>query len=134
MLIYEELSNELINSFFEVYNRLGYGFLEKVYENALKIELESRGLKVVQQPRIKVYFKSFVVGDYVGDLLLEDKIMLELKCAVLMSKENELQLYNYLRATHCKVGYLLNFGKTPQFKRIVNGAGSIPDKNILCKD
>lgn len=134
MLIYEDLSNALINSFYEVYNRLGYGFLEKVYENALKFELENRGFQVVQQPRIKVYFKSVVVGDYIGDLLLEDKIILELKCAVSISKENELQLYNYLRATRSKVGYLLNFGKTPQFKRIVNSAELIPDKNILSKD
>ena len=96
-----------------------YGFLEKVYENALKIELKRLNLKVDQQKNIKVFYESFEVGDYFADLLIDDLVIVELKAAESLCEEHEMQLINYLKATNLEVGLLLNFGKKPEFKRKV---------------
>lgn len=118
-LLHKELSNQIINIFYEVYNNLGYGFLEKVYQNAMYLELISRGFEVHAQKQIKVYYKDKKVGEYYADLVVNDSIILELKASEVLVYENELQLLNYLRATDVEVGLLLNFGKSPQFKRMI---------------
>ena len=116
-LLHEELTNLIIKTFYEVYNELGYGFLEKVYQNSLYLELKNKGLKVEAQKRIPVFYKGTEVGEYFADLMVEDKIILELKAADYIVKEFENQILNYLRATDYEVGLLLNFGKKPEFKR-----------------
>jgi GxxExxY protein len=116
-LLHEELTNVIIKTFYEVYNELGYGFLEKVYQNSLYLELKNKGLKVEAQKRLAVYYKGTEVGEYYADLIVEDKIILELKAADYIVKDFENQILNYLRATDCEVGLLLNFGKKPEFKR-----------------
>lgn len=116
-MIYQEITDQIIKGFYSVYNTLGYGFLEKVYENALLIELRSLGLLVQKQVPIKVYFKEQQVGEYYADLIVENKVIVELKAAESLCEEHEFQLINYLKATEIEVGLLLNFGKKPQFKR-----------------
>lgn len=116
-LLHEELTKTIIKTFYEVYNELGYGFLEKVYQNSLYLELKNKGLKVEAQKKISVYYKGTEVGEYYADLLVEDLIILELKAADCIVKDFENQILNYLRGTDCEVGLLLNFGKKPEFKR-----------------
>ena len=117
--LHSELSSEILKAFFNVYNTLGFGFLEKVYENAMMIELSKLGLQCSQQQHIDVFYDAEKVGDYFADIIVEDKIIIELKAAEALSPEHEAQLVNYLRATEIEVGLLLNFGKTPQHKRRV---------------
>lgn len=116
-LLHEELTNAIIKTFYEVYNELGYGFLEKVYQNSLYLELKNKGYKVEAQKKILVYYKGIEVGEYYADLLVEDTVILELKAAECIVKDFENQILNYLRGTECEVGLLLNFGKKPEFKR-----------------
>ncbi len=116
-MLHEELSGNILNAFFVVYNRLGHGFLEKVYENALMIELAKRGMNVHQQKRIDVYYDRHGVGEYYADILVNDSIILELKAAEAIAPEHEAQLINYLKATDIELGLLLNFGPKPQFVR-----------------
>ena len=116
---YEEITNKIIEAFFKVYNTLGYGFLEKVYRNALYFELMEMGLKANMEKRILVYYKTHIVGDYCADLLVEDVISCELKTSESLQEGDENQLINYLKATNIEVGLLLNFGKKPQVKRKV---------------
>ncbi|MDD5151690.1 MAG: GxxExxY protein [Flavobacterium sp.] len=116
-LLHEELTKTIIKTFYEVYNELGYGFLEKVYQNSLYLELKNKGLKVEAQKRIAVFYKGTEVGEYYADLMVEETIILELKAADYIVKDFENQILNYLRATDCEVGLLLNFGKKPEFKR-----------------
>lgn len=116
-LLHEELTNKVIKSFYCVYNTLGYGFLEKVYVNALHNELQKEGLSVMKQEKITVYYEDEAVGEYYSDLMVEDTVILEIKAAENLSAEHENQLVNYLKATDKEVGLLLNFGKKPQFKR-----------------
>lgn len=116
-LIHAELTAMVIQAFYTVYNALGYGFLEKVYENALAIELRRHGLRVQQQAPIKVFYAGQVVGEYFADLLVEDKVIVELKAAEALSPAHEAQLLNYLKATGISVGLLLNFGPKPTFRR-----------------
>ena len=118
-LLHEELTNNIIKTFYDVYNELGFGFLEKVYQNALFIELRSRGFKVEAQKQIKVNYKTFEVGEYYADIIVNDLVILELKAAECLVKEFEAQLINYLRGTNIEVGLLLNFGKKPEFIRKV---------------
>lgn len=115
--LYKDLTSAIISCFYDVYNTLGYGFLEKVYENALKIELERNGLSVEKQKPIAVYYKDHLVGEYFADLIVENKVILELKTAETICEEHEYQLINYLKATEIEVGLLLNFGKKPQVRR-----------------
>lgn len=124
---HQELTSEILNSFYKVYNTLGYGFLEKVYENALYHELTSRGISCRRQAPIRVLYDDIQVGDYYADIIVGDTIILELKAAEGLVEEHELQLVNYLKATNIEVGLLLNFGKTPQFKRKIFSNSS---KNI----
>ena len=116
---YSELTQKIIKAFYQVYNALGYGFLEKIYENAMIIELKSDGINVEKQKQIKVYYKEQQVGEYYPDLIVEEIVIVELKAAESLCEENEFQLINYLKATNIEVGLLLNFGKTPEIRRKV---------------
>ncbi len=116
---HSDITEKIINAFFKVYNTLGYGFLEKVYENALYIELVSMGLFVEKQKAVKVYYEGDQIGEYFADLIVDGCIIVELKAAESLRKEHENQLINYLKATEIEVGLLLNFGKKPEFKRKV---------------
>lgn len=115
--LHKELTSKIIQAFYKVYNKLGYGFLEKVYENAMRVELNKMGISVEQQKNIKVYYESEMVGDYFADLLIEELVIVELKAAENICDEHEAQLLNYLKATDIEVGLLLNFGKIPEVRR-----------------
>jgi GxxExxY protein len=115
--LYNELTDKIIHSFYEVYNYLGFGFLEKIYEKSLKTELISSGLNVKSQEPIKVYYKNDLVGDFFADLIVNNKIIIEIKAVEILIKEHEFQLMNYLKATEYQVGLLLNFGKKPEIRR-----------------
>jgi GxxExxY protein len=116
-LKHKELTEKIITAFYKVYNTLGYGFLEKVYENALLVELRKTGVKAESQKPVNVFYEEIKVGEYFADIIIEDKIILELKTSEKISKEHEYQLINYLKATGIEIGLLLNFGKEPEFKR-----------------
>lgn len=116
-LLHQRLTDAIIKTFYEVYNELGYGFLEKVYQNSMYLELKNKGYQVEAQKKIKVYYKGTEVGEYYADLIVENLIILELKAVDYIVKDFENQILNYLRSTDCEVGLLLNFGKKPEFKR-----------------
>jgi len=116
-LLHKELTDQILKAFYDVYNELGYGFLEKVYQNALYLELKGRGFQVEAQKQIKVFYKNVAVGEYYADLIVNDLIILELKATEVIVKEFEFQLINYLRATEIEIGLLLNFGAKPEFRR-----------------
>lgn len=117
--LHKNLSDVILKIYYEVFNELGYGFLEKVYQNAMYLELKSKGYKVEAQKQIKVYYKNQVVGEYYADLIVEDSITLELKACECLMDEHKAQLLNYLKATDIEIGLLLNFGTTPEFKRLI---------------
>jgi GxxExxY protein len=114
---HKDLSEKIIMAFYNVYNTLGYGFLEKVYENALMIEFERIGLSVKAQWPIQVLYAGEIVGEYFADILVEGCIIVEIKAGKNLSLEHEAQLLNYLKATQIEVGLLLNFGPKPEVKR-----------------
>ena len=116
-LLHQDLTSLILKTFYEVYNELGYGFLEKVYQNALLIELRKNGLEATPNKKIKVYYKGENVGDYYTDIIVNNTIILELKATDYIVEEFENQLLNYLKGTDCEIGLLLNFGKKPEFKR-----------------
>jgi len=113
------ITQQIIKAFYAVYNALGYGFLEKVYENAMLIELRRLGLAVISQAGIDVYYGDAHIGQYSADLLVNDQVLVELKAARALLPEHEAQLLNYLKATPYEVGLLLNFGPKPQIMRKV---------------
>jgi GxxExxY protein len=114
---HQEITEQIIKAFYKVYNTLGYGFLEKVYENALYIELIKMGYSVDKQKRVYVYYEGEVVGDYLSDLTADNLVICELKTHESLAEDNEKQLINYLKATAIEVGLLLNFGKKPELRR-----------------
>ncbi len=116
---HSDITDRIIKAFYQVYNTLGYGFLERVYENAMLIELTSMGMMVEKQRQIKVYYQENEVGEYYADLFVEGCVIVELKAAEALCEEHEFQLINYLKATEIEVGLLLNFGKKPELKRKV---------------
>ncbi|MCK4283547.1 MAG: GxxExxY protein [Candidatus Brocadiae bacterium] len=116
---YADLTEKIIGAAYAVYNALGYGFLEKVYENALCIELRKAGLRVQQQYAVQVRYKGELVGDYVADLLVEDKVIVEAKALSALQAVHEVQLVNYLKATGIEVGLLINFGREIEIRRKV---------------
>ena len=119
-LPHKAVTREIIGASFEVYNVLGYGFLEKVYQRAMQVELLRRELKCENECKISVTYKNVVVGDYFADLLVEEKVIVELKIAVAYNSADEAQLLNELKATGVKVGLLVNFGREKvEFKRFV---------------
>ncbi len=117
--IHSEITDLIIKAFYNVYNKLGYGFLEKVYENGMMIELKRLGLNAEKQKQLKVFYDEFEIGEYYADIIVNDCVIVELKAAEVICPEHEAQLVNYLKATDIEVGLLLNFGKEPKFKRRV---------------
>ncbi len=118
-LLHKDITNLILKAYYEVFNELGHGFLEKVYQNAMFYELQSKGLKVEAQGKIIVYYKNKIVGEFFTDIFVNDAVIVEIKATSYLIEENEYQLMNYLRATNVEVGLLLNFGKEAEFKRIV---------------
>lgn len=118
-MIYEELTEEIIGIFYKVYNELGHGFLEKIYENALALEFRKVGLEFAQQVPIRVLYEGEVMGDYFADFVVDGKVVVEVKANCGLGENDEKQLLNYLRATDKDVGLLLNFGEKADVKRKV---------------
>ena len=116
---YKDITDGILRSFYEVYNELGEGFLESVYENALYIVLTGYGLRIERQKDISVFFRGSIIGDFKTDLIVNEKVIVELKAIRTLDTVHEAQLINYLKATNIEVGLLLNFGKKPEFKRFV---------------
>jgi GxxExxY protein len=118
-LKHSDLTDKIIGVFYDVYNELGYGFLESVYEEALVIALRDTGLAVSRQIPIPVWFRGRQVGEFRADILVDHKVLLELKSARVLERAHEAQLLHYLKATEIEVGLLLNFGSRPQFRRLL---------------
>jgi GxxExxY protein len=120
MLLHSDITEKIITGFYGVYNSLGYGFLEKFYENSLMIEFETLQLNTIQQAAIKVFYNEKEVGNYFADILVENKVIVEVKAGKgEIIKEHELQVSNYLKATNYEVALILHFGERPSFKRVV---------------
>jgi GxxExxY protein len=117
--LHSEITDLIIKAFYNVYNKLGYGFLERVYENAMMIELSRLGLKAEKQKQLKVFYDEFEIGAYFADIIVNDIVIVELKAAEAICPEHEAQLVNYLKATDIEVGLVLNFGIEPKFNRRV---------------
>jgi len=116
-MLHGDVTDTIIKAFYKVNNTLGFGFLEKVYENAMAIELLKMGCRVMKQKKISVYYEEEEVGEYYADLLVDDRVIVELKAAESLRKDHEIQLINYLKATQVELGLLLNFGRKAEFKR-----------------
>ncbi len=114
---HKDVTEKVIGAFYTVYNTLGYGFLEKVYENALLIELAKMGISAIAQSPLQVFYDSKIVGEYFADIFVENCLILEIKATKNLILEHEAQLLNYLKATNIEVGLLLNFGPKPEVKR-----------------
>jgi GxxExxY protein len=114
---HKELTDKIIKISYKVYNKLGYGFLEKIYESAIAIELENENISAVRQAPIQVFYDQKLIGEYFADILVENKVIVEIKASRQLVEENEAQLLNYLKATKMEVGLLLNFGPKPEVKR-----------------
>lgn len=118
-LKHEEITEKVIGVFFDVYNELGYGFLESVYEKSMLVALKAAGLQAESQVPVPVWFRGVQVADFYADILVEGKVMLELKAARAIDKAHEAQLLNYLKATEIEIGLLLNFGQKAEFRRLL---------------
>ncbi len=116
-MLHEEITEKIIKAFYNVYNTLGYGFLERVYENAMVIELGKAEFDIQQQKSINVYYEKKIIGSYYTDIIVNNLVIIELKSAESLCTKHEAQLINYLKATDIEVGLLLNFGKKAEFKR-----------------
>ena len=126
---HQELTKSIIGIFYDVYNEMGHGFLEKVYQNAMIVELQSRGFEIESQKRINVYYKRTIVGEYIPDIIVNNSVIVELKCVEYINESHQAQLINYLKSTECEVGLLLNFGNDPQFLRKIY-TNDIKKRNI----
>ncbi len=118
-LKHADITDAILKAFYEVYNALGFGFLERVYENALLLEFKEMGLLATSQVPVSVRYKNMNIGEYFADIIVEEKVIIELKAAERLVEAHRNQLLNYLKATGYEVGLLLNFGKKPEFKRVV---------------
>jgi GxxExxY protein len=118
-LLHADVTDRILKAYYHVYNKLGCGFLEKVYENALALTLRKAGIPVATQVPIKAFFEGELVGEYFADLLVAECVIVELKAADALAGAHEAQLTNYLRATKIEVGLLVNFGSKPAFRRKV---------------
>lgn len=114
---HKQITDQIIKIFYKVYNKLGYGFLEKVYENAMMIALKKEGISAEPQWPIKVLYENETVGEYFADILVDNKVIVAIKVEKNLSPENDAQLLNYLKATDIEIGLLLNFGPKPEVKR-----------------
>ena len=120
-LKHSELSKKIIAAAFAVHKELGYGFVEKVYKNALAIELGEVGIKCAVEVPLKVLYHRKTVGDYYADMIVDDKIIIEVKALSDLEPIHEVQLVNYLKATGLHVGLLINFGQSVKVKRRIFG-------------
>ncbi len=120
--LHSNITALIIRAFFGVYNKLGHGFLEKVYQNALILELQNYKLKCFSQYPVEVFYDAQKVGFYIADIIVDNCVIVEIKATAGLCEEHEAQLVNYLRATDIEVGLLLNFGQKPEFKRKVFSA------------
>lgn len=111
------LTGKIIGIFYKVYNKLDYGFLEKVYENAMKIEFDKAGIKYSNQFPIRVFYDNQIIGEYIADFIVENEVVVELKAIREISRNDENQLMNYLKSTDKNVGLLLNYGIKPKIRR-----------------
>lgn len=118
-LLHKEITEKIIKAYYKIYNTLGYGFLEKVYENAMAIELRNMGFEVKCQYPINVFYETEIIGEYYADIVINDIIVIELKASSSLLEEHECQLINYLKATEIELGLLMNFGKEAEYKRKV---------------
>ena len=118
-LLHKEITEKIIKAYYKVYNTLGYGFLEKVYENAMAIELRNMGFEVKCQYPINVFYETEIIGEYYADIVINNIIVIELKASSSLLEEHECQLINYLKATEIELGLLMNFGKEAEYKRKV---------------
>ena len=116
---HKELTEDIIKIFYKVYNTLGYGFLEKIYENAMMIEFRKAGIPAEAQSPIKVTYDGEIVGEHAADIIVDNKVIIELKAAKKIAEDHHAQLLNYLKATDIEVGLLLNFGPKPEISRKV---------------
>lgn len=116
-LLHRDITDKILKCFYEVFNNLGYGFLERIYENSMVNEHKRNGIKCESQKLINVFYKGDLAGQYCSDLLVENLVIVDLKACEVLKEEHEYQLINYLCATNIEVGLLLNFGKKPEFKR-----------------
>jgi GxxExxY protein len=116
---HQEVTEKIIGVFYEVYNELGPGFLESVYEQAMLIALSQAGLHVAQQQPITVHFRGQVVGEFRADIVVNSVVIVELKASRAMESAYEAQIMHYLRATNVEIGLLMNFGPKPEFKRFI---------------
>ncbi|MCK5269951.1 MAG: GxxExxY protein [Sedimentisphaerales bacterium] len=118
-MLHADITDKIIKAYYKVYNTLGFGFLEKVYENALIIELKKVGFNVAQQQNIMIYYEGHEIGTYFTDIIINDLVILELKAVEKLCNEHKNQLINYLKATDKEIGLLFNFGRIPEFKRVI---------------
>lgn len=119
-LLHKDITDKILGSAFEIQKTLGYGYLEKVYQKAMQVELKERGMTAELEIPIKVKYKGYLIGEYYADLLVEGKVLVELKVAKQYNPKDEAQLLNQLKATGYKVGMLINFGEEKaQYKRMV---------------
>ena len=116
---HKTLTAAIISIFYKVYNLLGYGFLEKIYENAMMYEFKKAEIPAISQSPIKVIYENEIMGEYFADILVNEKVIVEIKAAKTISPEHKAQLLNYLKATDKEVGLLLNFGPKPEISRKV---------------
>jgi GxxExxY protein len=128
---HQELTKSIIGIYYNVYNELGFGFLEKVYHKSLLIELKRNGYKIDSEKKVNVYYKNEIVGEYIPDIIINDSVIVELKCVEYLTDIHENQLLNYLKATNCEVGLILNFGKDPQFIRKIFTNDLKEEKKII---
>lgn len=128
-LLHGDITSAIIKSFYQVYNELGYGFLERVYQNAMTIELGLMGKVFTGNYGIDVFYKGQRVGHFVADLVVEEVVIVEIKATESLSPAHEAQLINYLKATGIQVGILLNFGKKADFRRKIYSE----NKGVLLK-
>jgi GxxExxY protein len=125
-LLYGDLTQTILGAFYDVYNQLGAGFLESVYEAALEIDLKEAGLKVKRQAETQVFFRTRHVGKFLADIIVEDLVIIELKAVRAITSSHEAQLVNLLKATNLEVGLILNFGPQPVFRRLVYSNANKP--------
>ena len=118
-LKHADLTETIIGVFYDVYNELGYGFLESVYEGAMAVALREAGLSAMRQVAVPVWFRGNMVGDFRADILVEDRVLLDLKSARVLERSHEAQILHYLKSTKIEIGLLLNFGQRPQFRRLL---------------
>lgn len=120
----------IIGAFFEVYNELGYGFVESIYQRAMPVALETKGIASTREVPITVCYRGVTVGDFRADLVVEDKVIVEIKAAEKILPVYETQLLNYLKATGLQVGLILNFGPHANFRRLIRSAPSRPSPSL----